>query len=174
MTGLRPQADAYTAWSLDPEGMTNAIAPQLDERTSSLRFFRVGAWCWVVTGVGHSLADIYLRIFPRAEDKAIDDLMRAHSFDLLGMHRTYYEVTMGFSLAMGVCMVFVGILLLRILRLTAHQGIRPAAVLGLAMSTIALAITTWLEPPPPIVLFSLASIAFGLSARSSNSQGAVR
>lgn len=133
------------------------------ERTHATTYFRIGAWCWIATGTGHTIGDVFLRAFPRDEDKAIDDIMRASSFDLMGLHRSYYEVTMGFSLAMGCCMVFVGILLLWIAKLTARQDIRPAAILGLAMSAVALTICALLEPPPPIVLFSAACVAFGLS-----------
>lgn len=131
------------------------------------RSFRIGAWCWIITGAGHTLGDIYLRNFASDADESIDAAMRAHPFDMLGLHRTYYEVTMGFSLAMGLCMVFVGVLLLYIHRLTPRQGLRPAAILGLTMSAAALAISAWLEPPPPIVLFSVACVAFGLSVRNS-------
>jgi hypothetical protein len=129
--------------------------------------FRIGAWCWIVTGTGHTLGDIYTRVFPSTADDYIDAAMRAHPFELFGLHRTYYELTMGFSLSMGLCMVFVGVLLLHIHKLTPRQGLRAAATLGLAMSAAALAISAWLEPPPPIVFFSVACVAFGLAVRDS-------
>lgn len=138
---------------------THATAPV------ALPSFRVGAWCWIVTGTGHTLGDVYTRIFPTAADDSIDAAMRAHPFELFGLHRTYYELTMGFSLSMGLCMVFVGVLLLHIYQRTPREGLRAAATLGLAMSAAALAISAWLEPPPPIVFFSVACVAFGLAAR---------
>lgn len=131
------------------------------------RSFRVGAWCWIITGTGHTSADIFMRLSPSAADDSIDAAMRAHPFELFGLQRTYYDVTMGFSLAMGLCMVFVGILLLHVHLLTPRQGLRTAAVLGLTMSAVALAISAWLEPPPPIVFFSVACVAFALSAWNS-------
>jgi len=147
----------------DMTTVDTTIAP----RTSLGSSFRVGAWCWIITGAVHTLADIFLRLSPSAADDSIDAAMRAHPFELLGLQRTYYEVTMGFSLAMGLSMVFVGILLLHVHVLTPPAGLRKAAVLGLAMSAVALAISAWLEPPPPIVLFSVACVAFGLSVRKS-------
>lgn len=147
--------------------MTTLTTPLADERTRSERLFRAGAWCWIVTGTAHNLIDVYLRFFPRAQDQVIDDLMRAHPVDMLGLHRTYYGMNMGFSLAMGLCMIFVGVLLLWVGRLSA-QGVRQVAAAGLGMSALALGISVWLEPPPPIVTFSLACIAFGLSIRGSN------
>jgi hypothetical protein len=145
------------------------MTTDLVKPTRPVTRFKVGAWCWIAIGAGHTLGDIFLRVFPRPEDQAFDDLARAHPFDMMGMHRTYYDVTLGFSLAMGVCMVFVGILLLWIARLTAHQSIRPVAMVGLAMSTFGLVLSALLEPPPPIVLFSVATIAFGLSLRNADS-----
>ena len=138
--------------------------------------FRVGAWCWIATGVGHTLGDVFSRLFPADASQAIDAAMRAHPFELFGLHRTYYQVTMGFSLAMGVCMVFVGVLLLHIHRITPRQGLRRAAVLGLGMSAIALTLSALFEPPPPIVLFSAACVAFALSAygRRDTSERVVR
>lgn len=132
-----------------------------------MQSFRVGAWCWIATGTGHTLGDISMRVFPSTADDSIDAAMRAHPFELFGLHRTYYELTMGFSLSMGLCMVFVGVLLLHIHKLTPGEGLRSAATLGLAMSAAALALSAWLEPPPPIVFFSVACVAFGLAARKS-------
>lgn len=140
-------------------------------RTALRLSFRVGAWCWIITGTGHTLADTFMRLSPSDADESIDAALRAHPFELFGLQRTYYEVTMGFSLAMGLCMVFVGILLLYVHLLTPRQGLRRAAVLGLTMSAVALAISAWLEPPPPIVFFSVACVAFGLAVRNSGRLG---
>jgi ABC-type amino acid transport system permease subunit len=129
--------------------------------------FRVGAWSWIVTGAGHTLLDIARRSSPSDADASVNATLRSGGFELLGLHRTYYEVSMGVSLLMGVCIVFVGVLLLHIQRLTPPQGLRAAATLGLAMSAAALAVSAWLEPPPPIVFFSAACVAFGLAVRSS-------
>lgn len=132
----------------------------------SLRWFKVGAWSWIATGTGHTLGDIATRFFPVDSTIAVDDMMRSTPFVLMGLHRTYYELTMGFSLIMGTCIVFVGILFLWIARLTGGRGLRPTALLALAMSVVALALSAWLEPPPPIVLFSLACVGFAVAARS--------
>jgi xanthine/CO dehydrogenase XdhC/CoxF family maturation factor len=129
--------------------------------------FRIGAWCWIVTGTGHTLIDISTRIFASDADEFVDGTLRARSFGMLGLRRSLYDVSMGVSLSMGLTMVCVGVLLLHIHRLTPRQDLRTAATLGLAMSAAALAISVWLEPPPPIVFFSVACVAFGLAARSS-------
>lgn len=127
---------------------------------TALTWFRVGAWLWIVTGTGHLLGDIYLRATTVTE---IDALMRAHSLDLMGTRRTYYQLMMSFSLAMGVALVFVGILLLYLANVV--PDIRPVAGMALAMSLVSLTMSVWLDPPPPIVLFSLACVCFGCSLR---------
>lgn len=128
---------------------------------TDLTWFWVGAWCWITTGAGHLLGDIALRTAGTTE---IDELMREHSLDLMGVQRTYYQLMMSFSLAMGIGLVFIGMLLLYLARLA--PNIAPVAALGLAMSLLSLAMSVWLDPPPPIVLFSAACLAFGLSLRA--------
>jgi hypothetical protein len=91
----------------------------------------------------------------------------------MGTQRTYYQLMMSFSLAMGIALVFVGILLLQLARHV--REIRPIAALALAMSVLSLTMSIWLDPPPPIILFSLACTAFGLSLRAApDRQGALR
>ena len=129
---------------------------------TDLSWFRIGAWCWILTGAGHLLGDIYLRT--TGGDPPIDAVMRAHALDLMGTQRTYYQLMMSFSLAMGVTLVFVGILLLQLAKHV--RGIRAIAALALAMSALSLTMSIWLDPPPPIILFTLACACFGLSLRA--------
>lgn len=125
-------------------------------------WFRAGAWCWILTGIGHLLGDIFLRA--TGGDPAIDAHLRAHALDLMGTQRTYYQLMMSFSLAMGIALVFVGILLLQLARHV--RDTRPSAGLALAMSAISLTMSIWLDPPPPIILFTVACVCFGMSLRT--------
>lgn len=129
---------------------------------TDLAWFRAGAWCWILTGAGHLLGDLYLRA--AGGDSVIDTQMRAHSLDLMGTQRTYYQLMMSFSLAMGIALVFVGILLLQLAKHA--RDVRPVAALALAMSALSLTMSIWLDPPPPIILFTLACACFGLSLRA--------
>ncbi|MGW0159446.1 LIC_13387 family protein [Mycobacterium sp. NPDC003323] len=130
---------------------------------TALTWFRAGAWCWIATGTGHLLGDIAMRT-TTSDSEAIDALMRAHTLELFGVHRSYYQLMMSFSLAMGLALVFVGILLLYLARTV--DDIRPVAALALAMSVVSLAMSVWLDPPPPIVLFGVACTAFVVSLRT--------
>ncbi|MGW4720765.1 LIC_13387 family protein [Nocardia sp. NPDC004260] len=124
-------------------------------------FYRIGAWCWIITGIGHSAGDVYLRLRPSAEDKTFEAVLRNEPFELMGTQRSHYQLFMGFSLAMGIAMALVGVLFLMLARFAAEPGqARQAGFVGLAASLGLLMLSVALEPPPPIVLFALASLAF--------------
>jgi ABC-type Na+ efflux pump permease subunit len=124
-------------------------------------FYRVGAWCWIITGLGHTAGDVYLRLMPSDDDEAFDAVLRNQTFELMGAQRSHYELFMGFSLAMGISIALVGVLFLMLARFAAEpRQARQAGFVGLAASLGLLALSAALEPPPPIVLFTLASLAF--------------
>lgn len=154
-----------------PAGDVPAVRDADSRDMNDHTWFRAGAWCWILTGSGHLLGDVYLRV--TGGDPAIDSVMRAHALNLMGTQRTYYQLMMSFSLAMGIALVFVGILLLQ---LASHVGdTRRVTVLALAMSVVSLAMSIWLDPPPPIVLFALACGCFGLALRAApDRQAALR
>lgn len=153
MRDPRPEVDALRRLRVDSGDMVTHT------------WFRVGAWCWVATGVGHLIGDIGMRLMGSGSAE-VDAVMRAHSLDVFGVRRSYYELMMSFSLAMGVALVFVGVLLLYLSRVA--RDIRPVTQLALAMSVISLAMSAWLDPPPPIVLFTAACAAFAVALRTNS------
>lgn len=126
------------------------------------RFYRTGAWLWVITGITHNLFDLLSRLFPSAAKEPVRTVLYNLPFEFLGMNSNYYRLTMGFSLAMGTSIALAGVLFLLIARLAGTAvRTRPACFLGLAASVALLAISiAALQLPPPIVTFSLASLAF--------------
>ncbi|MBG0566479.1 LIC_13387 family protein [Actinoplanes aureus] len=125
---------------------------------------RIGAWSWIVCGAGHSLLDIAMRLSPELDGERVDAVLRDHVMELGGISRTSYEVIQGISLAMGVAIVAVGVLLLYVGRLASSAGqARPAVLIGLVASVVMLGLAGALLPSPPIVLFSVASVAFGIA-----------
>jgi hypothetical protein len=129
----------------------------------NFRFYRIGAWSWIITGVVHSTIDILTRLFPSAAKEPARATLRNLSFELIGMRNDYYSLIMGFSLAMGTSIALAGVLFLLIARLAADttDRARPACFVGLAASVGLLALSvTVLQLPPPIVTFALASLAF--------------
>ncbi|MFD4432518.1 hypothetical protein [Nocardia sp. NPDC058497] len=125
-------------------------------------FYRIGAWCWIIAGLGHTVGDVvFTRLMPTDADKAFDDVLRNQPFELVGSQRNHYELFMGFSLIMGISVALVGVLFLMLARFAAEpRQTRQAGFVGLAASLGLLALNVALEPPPPIVLFTLASLAF--------------
>lgn len=130
----------------------------------SARAYRIGAWSWIICGTGHSILDIAMRLSPKAGGDRVDAVLRDQVFELGGISRTSYEVMQGISLAMGVALVTVGVLLLHIGRLASAAGrARPAVLIGLVASVVMLGLAGALLPSPPIVLFTVASVAFGIA-----------
>ncbi|WP_067857281.1 LIC_13387 family protein [Nocardia shimofusensis] len=132
-------------------------------------FYRVGAWCWIATGLGHTVGDIALRLSPPEADSAFDDMLRDHPFELMGAQTSYYDLYMGFSLAMGLAIGLVGVMLLMLERSATRPGQnRPAAMVGFAASSVLLALSITLLPPPPIIFFAIASVAFAVGVVTLN------
>ncbi|MDI6100312.1 hypothetical protein QLQ12_17030 [Actinoplanes sp. NEAU-A12] len=126
--------------------------------------FRIGAWSWIVCGTGHSILDVAMRLSPSLEEERVDAVLRGQVMNLGGVSRTSYEVMQGISLAMGAAIVTVGVLLLYIGRLSSSTGrTRPAVLIGLVASVLMLGLAVALLPSPPIVLFSVATAAFGFA-----------
>lgn len=139
------------------------------------RYYQAGAWLWIATGVTHDALDLVSRVSPTASDKTLDEAMRNMPFDYFGLARTYYEVSMGISLGMGLAMVFAGVLLLFIRHVAVDvRHMRQAAVIGLVGSLTLLAISVAFEPPPPIVTFALASLSFAAALSRTQERGVVR
>jgi hypothetical protein len=129
----------------------------------NLRFYRIGAWLWIVTGVVHNTADVLGRLFPSVAKEPVRAALRDLPYERLGMSNNYYRLIMGFSLVMGTAIAIAGVLFLLIARLaddTADRA-RPACIVGLAASVGLFALSVIvLQLPPPVVTFALASLAF--------------
>ncbi|WP_436496053.1 LIC_13387 family protein [Actinokineospora sp. HUAS TT18] len=121
--------------------------------------YRVGAWCWIITGVGHLTGEVLLRL---SNPTDADAALRGHFFELMGTRRSLMDMMTGFGIAMGVAILLVGVLFLLIARLTADSPgrARPAGLMGLAASVGLLALAIAVLPPPPIATFTVASLAF--------------
>ncbi|WP_437626776.1 LIC_13387 family protein [Sorangium sp. So ce1151] len=122
--------------------------------------FQVGAWAWVVTGVGHLAITALLlgRPAPPAAEKAVLEAMRAHRTSMMGLSRDLLGLHVGFSVAMGLVLALhgaVGVLAAPAL------AARPAVVaLNAAVSLALLAISARAFPPPPIATMLVATASF--------------
>ncbi|MCE6998168.1 hypothetical protein LZG04_25710 [Saccharothrix sp. S26] len=130
----------------------------------ALSVFRIGAGAWVVTGVGHLALTVAVALQPRQPTAArAVAAMRAHTTEIAGLRRSLYELDRGMSLVMAVALVFGGLVCLLVARSAPDLVTRSRSVsgLGLACSLVALGLSLWSLPVPPIVLFAVASAAFG-------------
>jgi hypothetical protein len=125
------------------------------------RTFRIGAWVWIATGVGHLVLTGVLFVFGRpdaARQRAVS-AMEGVRVELGGVPRTLHELTQGVNVVMALAVVFGGLACL----VVAKAGPVPRALagLGLAASLVLLGVSVALLPSPPIVLFAVAALAFG-------------
>ncbi|MFI6166311.1 hypothetical protein ACIBCN_05940 [Nocardia sp. NPDC051052] len=129
---------------------------------STNRAYRIGAWCWIATGTVHTALDVIVDRLPKSfAENEIQDAMRSHTFDLPGLKRSYSDLLNGFSLGIGLLLILVGVLFLLLGR-AAGQA-RVAALTGLVGSVVLLINAAALLPLPPIIMFSVASVAFGVA-----------
>lgn len=130
----------------------------------ALKAFRIGAWAWVATGVGH-LATAAL-LASRPEDPAATPVlvaMREYGTEIAGVRRSLFELDRGMSLVMAAALVFGGLVCLLVARSVPDLVTRSRSLSGLclAASLVVLGLSVWLLPAPPIVLFAIACVAFG-------------
>jgi hypothetical protein len=124
--------------------------------------FRIGAWSWIITGAGHLTLEAALALLP--EDPAAARAfaaMRDYSLEFAGVQRSLRDIDLGMSLVMATALIFGGVACLRVALSAPDVVTRSLSGPALAASLVVLGLSLWLLPPPPIVLFSVASIAFG-------------
>jgi hypothetical protein len=89
--------------------------------------------------------------------------MREHSVEIAGLRRSLHDLDRGMSLVMAVALIFGGVVCLLVARSAPEMVTRARAVsgLGVATSVVVLGLSLWLLPLPPVVLFTVAAVAFG-------------
>jgi hypothetical protein len=89
--------------------------------------------------------------------------MREYSIEFAGVRRSLHNIDLGMSLVMATELIFGGVACLRVARSAPDLVTRSRSLsgLGLAASLVVLGLSLWLMPAPPIVLFSVASVASG-------------
>lgn len=126
--------------------------------------FRAGAWAWVVTGAGHLTiaAVLVLRPANPATAPAVA-AMRNADFGFPGPRRSLYDLNTGMSLVMGVALVLAGLVCVLVAREAPVliERSRSLSAPALVASVVTFALSVWLLPLPPIVLFGVATVAFG-------------
>ena len=126
----------------------------------NLTAFRVGAAAWMFTGVVHDILELVL-----PADPELDAAMRATSLELGPVSLQADLLNRGMSLSMGLAMLVVGLLLWMIaeaLEAPSHR-MRTFGVVALVSSAAALALAVVFVPGPPLVTFTVATVAFAVA-----------
>ncbi|WP_120522427.1 LIC_13387 family protein [Arthrobacter celericrescens] len=125
-----------------------------------LTAFRVGAGAWMFTGVVHDILDLAL-----PGDPELGAAMRASHVQLGPISLQAESLTQGISLAMGLAMFVVGLLLWMLARLLKATPDRmlPFGIVALAASIAALGLAALFIPGPPLVTFAIATAAFTIA-----------
>lgn len=122
-----------------------------------LTAFRVGAAAWMFTGVVHNILEFVLPGEPE-----LTAAMRASVIEVGPFMLNADSLNRGVSLAMGFAMIVVGVLLWMIARAfqTEPNRARSFGVVALIGSVVVLILAVVLIPGPPLVTFTVATVAF--------------
>jgi len=148
--------------------MNSAASSRPSSRADSVRPFKVGAYGFVLLGLGHlALSAVAASGAQAPERSEAERAMRESSFVLLGLERTVLDLFNGMSTAMAFFAVTCGLLILAAVRHAPALVQRRTAFgwIALAVSLAVLATALLLLPPPPIVVLTVTSCAFALSLR---------
>jgi hypothetical protein len=133
------------------------------------RLFEIGSWCFVVVGSGHLLIMALSAMRgPTAEVRRAHDAMRAATVSMFGLDRDVSQLFYGFSGAMGLLGIGIGVLSLVAARQVPQLLTRGRALvwIDLVIALVLLAVSILAFPPPPIVVLAVAAVAFGLALAS--------
>ncbi|MER8236189.1 hypothetical protein [Streptomyces sp. NPDC094049] len=134
-------------------------------RADPVRPFAVGAYGFVLMGVGHLALSVTSATARTPRQRQVDIAMQEPAFTLLGLERTVLDVFNGISVAMAFFIIACGLMPLAAVRHSPALVRRRTAFgwIALAASLASLAVSVLLLPPPPIVFLTLTSCAFALS-----------
>jgi membrane glycosyltransferase len=124
---------------------------------------RIGGWAFVLTGAGHLTLSTLL---PSTGDLATVERQMAQALFPMPPSHSVADLMHGFSIAMSLLLIAWGVSVLLLTRRGRTPD--PAQVgLSLALSLALLVTAVLLLPAPPIVLMTVASVAFAVALRTS-------
>jgi hypothetical protein len=112
------------------------------------------------TGVVHDVLEFVL-----PGDPELNAAMRASHIQVGPISLQAESLNRGVSLAMGLAMFVVGLLLWMIARLlkATPDGMQAFGIVALASSIVALGLAVLLVPGPPLMTFAVATVAFTIA-----------
>ncbi|MFD0556453.1 hypothetical protein ACFQ3B_05275 [Stackebrandtia endophytica] len=122
--------------------------------------FRIGAIAWIFTGIVHDILEFVL-----PGDPELTALMRTSDMEIGPVTLNSEQLIRGVSLGMGLAMATVGVLLWMMVDLLRERPnmARRFGIVAVVASAALLAVAVLFVPGPPLVTFSVATIAFALA-----------
>jgi hypothetical protein len=154
------------------------IAMEISETSRRVRrLASIGAWCFVVIGVGHLLIMALSAV--RGGTPAVQharDAMRATPVSLLGLDRNMLQLYLGFSAATALLAIGTGVVNLAAVRLAPEVLVRGTALLwiNLVLAVLVLAVSILAFPWPPIAALTVAVAAYGRALAVRRAEPAAR
>ena len=122
-------------------------------------FFHVAAGSFVLTGLAHTLAELFGDIqAPSAETARVIDDMKRCNVPMPGRKVTLYQMMRGFSLMMGTLLIATGVLNHMIAAYALEHACLMAFNVGLSATALFLSVRYFFIAP--IVLMGLATGAY--------------
>ncbi|HEY6876895.1 MAG TPA: hypothetical protein VI299_02705 [Polyangiales bacterium] len=134
--------------------------------TLARRAFKLGAWLFVGIFVGHTIAQLATDLTPQTPARAAVFTAMGTTLGMDGSMHTLLDFQRGDSYAMGFMFLAVGALLLVVARTFDQRGEpypRAFSGAGFLIALAALLLSVRFFPVPPIIVMSVATIAFGFT-----------
>lgn len=116
-------------------------------------FLRIGIISFIILGIGHIYGEVQM-----SSDGSIEEHMNKYDFKLLGSSYSLYQFHLGYSIMMGLLIIFIGLLLMTL------KDLRKQTLLVLTIGSIIICGLMWYFFALPGQIFSsLCAIFFTFS-----------
>lgn len=112
-------------------------------------FLKIAIFSFIILGIGHLYGEIQM-----SKDGSIEAHLDKFDFKLLGSSYSLYQFHLGYSIAMGVLIIFIGLLVLTL------KQLQKKTLLLLAIGSVVICGMMWYFFALPGQIFSTISVIF--------------
>ena len=107
-------------------------------------FLRIASVLTLIHGVGHTIGGVFGSPRNGTEEMAVIDTMKAHSFNVMGSMRTYWDFFFGYGLILSILLIIEGVLFWQLATLAKTDATRIKPIVALfSLSFVGTAIIGW-------------------------------